>query len=59
MEDFVEKLMAKVGISREQADKVVALVKEHADDIPKWFASTSIGANVVDKLPDSVGKFFK
>jgi len=59
MEEFIEKLVAKVGISREQADKVVALIKEHADDIPKWIASTSIGGAVVDKLPDSVGKFFK
>jgi hypothetical protein len=59
MEDFIEKLVSKVGISREQADKVIALIKEHADDIPKWIASTDIGKNVVDKLPDSVGKFFK
>jgi hypothetical protein len=55
MEEFIEKLMTKVGLSREQADKVVDVVKEHADDIPKWVASSGIA----DKLPGGLGKYLK
>ena len=55
MEEFIEKLMTRVGLSREQAEKVVDVVKEHADEVPGWIASSGIA----DKLPGGLGKYFK
>ena len=59
MEEFVEKLITKVGLSKEQAEKVVDLVKEHAADVPKWLASSGIGKALADKLPGGLGGMFK
>ena len=58
MDEFVQQLVAKVGIDKATAEKVVAFVKEHADEIPKWLGQSG----VLDKLPgglgDKVGKLF-
>ncbi len=54
MEDLVEGLMQKVGLSKDQADKVVAFLKEHADEIPGLLAK----AGLKDKLPGGLDKLF-
>jgi len=51
MEEFIETLISKVGIDRATAEKVVNVVKEHADDIPKWLGKSG----VLDKLPGGLG----
>jgi len=51
MEAFVEGLMSKVGLDRATAEKVVAFVKDHANDVPKWLAQSG----VADKLPGGLG----
>jgi len=51
MEDFIQTLMAKVGLDRATAEKVVSFVKEHADEIPKWLGQSG----VLDKLPGGLG----
>jgi ABC-type proline/glycine betaine transport system substrate-binding protein len=51
---MIEKLMSKVGLDRDMAEKVGDFIKEHADDIPGWVAS----AGVKDKLPGGLGKLF-
>ena len=51
MEEFIETLITKVGIDRATAEKVVAVVKEHADDIPRWIGKSG----VLDKLPGGLG----
>ena len=51
MEEFVEGLMVKCGLSKEQADQVVDYVRENADKIPELIKDSG----VVDMLPDSIG----
>jgi hypothetical protein len=51
MEDFISGLTEKVGIDRATAEKVVAFIKDHADEIPGWLAQSGI----MDKLPGGLG----
>ena len=51
MEEFVEKLVAHVGIDRATADKVLAFLKDHAEDAVKWIQSSGLK----DKLPGGLG----
>jgi N-acetylglucosamine kinase-like BadF-type ATPase len=51
MEEFAEKLVAHVGIDRATADKVIAFLKDHADDAVKWLSQSG----VKDKLPGGLG----
>ena len=51
MEELVEKIMSKVGLDKENAEKVADFIKEHADDIPGWVAK----AGLKDKLPGGLG----
>ena len=51
MEEFVEGLMVKCGLTKEQADQVVDYVRENADKIPELIKDSG----VVDMLPDSIG----
>jgi len=51
MEEFVQKLVDKVGIDRATADKVVAFLKEHADDAVALLSKSGLK----DKLPGGLG----
>ena len=53
MDEFVNQLVAKVGIDKATAEKVVNFVKEHIDDIPQWIGKSEI----MDKLPLVGGLF--
>ena len=55
MEDLVNQLVAKVGIDKGTAEKVVNFLKEHATEIPKWLGENDIAKGVVDKLPGGLG----
>lgn len=52
MEDFVNKMVEKVGIDKATAEKVVAFLKDHADDAMNVLKSSA----VADKLPGGLGK---
>ncbi len=54
MEDFVEKMVEKVGIDKATAEKVIAFLKDHADDAVKYLQSSGLK----DKLPGPLGKLF-
>jgi len=54
MEELIENLMSKVGLSKDIAEKVADFIKEHADDIPGWVAK----AGLKDKLPGGLGGLF-
>lgn len=54
MEDFINQMVTKTGISKEQAEKVIAFLKEHATELPKLIGQ----AGVVDKLPGGLGGMF-
>ena len=51
MEELIAGLTEKVGIDKETAEKVVAFLKDHADDVPGWLAK----AGIADKLPGGLG----
>lgn len=58
MEDFIAKMTEKVGIDKSTAEKVMAFLKDHAEDAVKHIQSS----HLVDKLPgglgDKLGKLF-
>lgn len=54
MEDFVSKMVEKVGIDKATAEKVMDFLKEHADDAVKYLQSSGLK----DKLPGGLGKMF-
>jgi len=51
MEDFIKKMQDKCGIDRATADKVVAFMKDHAEDVTKFVADHG----VLDRLPGGLG----
>ena len=55
MNELMEGLVTKCGLSEEQGVKVVAYLKEHAHELPKLLGSTELGKGLVDKLPAGVG----
>ncbi len=54
MDDFMNQMIAKTGISKDQAEKVIAFLKEHATEVPKLLGS----AGIADKLPGGLGGMF-
>lgn len=54
MEEFVEGLMAKVGISEEQAKGVIEFLRENADKVPALLKDSGLAA----KLPGALGGLF-
>lgn len=54
MEEFVDKMVEKVGIDKETAHKVIAFLKDHSDDAIKYLQESGIK----DKLPGGIGKLF-
>ncbi len=54
MEDFVNKMVEKVGIVRATAEKVIAFLKDHADDAVAYLQKSGLK----DKLPGGLGKMF-
>ncbi len=51
MEDLLKGLMSKVGLGEDKAKDVIRFLQEHADEVPKWLASSGIA----DKLPGGIG----
>lgn len=54
MEDFISKMVEKVGIDKATAEKVVEFLKDHADDAMELIGKTGLK----DKLPGGLGKLF-
>lgn len=55
MEDLVNQLVAKVGIDKATAEKVVNFLKENATQIPKWLGENEMAKGMLDKLPGGLG----
>ena len=51
MEEFLQKMIDKVGIDRATAEKVVAFLKDHAEDAVNLLSKSG----VKDKLPGGLG----
>ena len=56
MEEFVNKLVEKVGIDKATAEKVVAFIKDHADEIPKLIGNDP--KSLMDNAGGMLGGFF-
>ena len=54
MDEFIAKMSEKVGIDKATAEKVVAFLKDHADDVAKYVTESGLK----DKLPGGLGKLF-
>ena len=50
MEQLVNQLMAKVGLDREKAEKVVEFLKENAHKVPEWLGGSDLAKGLMDKL---------
>jgi hypothetical protein len=51
MNELINGLMQKVGLSEEQAKKAVAFLKDNAQRVPGWLASSG----AADKIPGGLG----
>ena len=58
MEDFVNKMVEKVGIDKATAEKVVAFLKDHAEDAVKYLQSSGMADKLPGGLGDKLGKLF-
>jgi len=54
--DLIARLTEKCGISREQAEKVVAYLKEHSDEVVEYLGNSDTVKDMADKV--GLGKFF-
>ena len=59
MQEMVNGLMKKVGLSEDQAKQVVAYVKENAHKIPEWIGKNDMAKDLAGKLPGGMGDMFK
>jgi len=51
MEDFVAKMVEKVGIDKATAEKVLAFLKDHSDEALEYLKKSGLA----DKLPGGIG----
>ncbi|MGE0551648.1 MAG: hypothetical protein AB7O24_21290 [Kofleriaceae bacterium] len=55
MDEFINKMVEKVGIDKATAEKVIAFLKDHSDDAVKYLSSSG----ALEKLPGGVGDKLK
>ena len=55
MDELIKGLVAKAGLSEEQAAKVIEFLKENASNLPAWLGSGDIKGAIADKLPGGLG----
>ena len=58
MEDFVNKMVEKVGIDKATAEKVLAFLKDHADDAVAYLQKSGVADKLPGGLGDKLGKLF-
>jgi hypothetical protein len=58
MEEFVQKMVDKVGIDKATAMKVIDFLKEHADDAVKYIQQSGVADKLPGGLGDKLGKLF-
>lgn len=58
MEELVQQLVQKVGLSESQAQQVVEFLKANASKIPEWIGGSEMLESLKDKLPGGLGKLF-
>lgn len=58
MEDFVNKMVEKVGIDKATAEKVIAFLKDHADEAVTYLQKSGMADKLPGGLGDKLGKLF-
>jgi len=58
MDDFVQKMVDKVGIDKATAEKVINFLKEHADDAVEYLQKSGIANKLPGGIGDKLGKLF-
>ena len=58
MEEFIAKMVEKVGIDKATAEKVMDFLKEHADDAVEMLGKTGLADKLPGGLGDKLGKLF-
>jgi uncharacterized protein YajQ (UPF0234 family) len=56
MEEMIEGLMTKCGLSKEKAEQVFAFLKDNASKVPEWIQSDAV-KDVAKKIPGLGGMF--
>lgn len=56
MEEFLNGLKDKVGLSDEQATQVIEFIKDNADKITEFIPLDDLKDKLADKLPGGLGK---
>ncbi len=58
MDEFLNKMVDKVGIDKATAEKVMAFLKDNAGDAVKYLQSSGIADKLPGGLGDKLGKLF-
>lgn len=58
MEDLIEGLVTKVGLSKDQAHKVAHFLAENAEKVPEWLGKSDTLKKLGKKLPGPLGDMF-
>lgn len=58
MDELLNGLIQKAGLSREQAQQVIVFLKENAHRLPEWLGSSDLGKSLAGKLPGGLGGMF-
>jgi hypothetical protein len=58
MDEFVQKMFDKVGIDKATAEKVIAFLREHADEAVAYLQKSGIADKLPGGLGDKLGKLF-
>jgi hypothetical protein len=58
MDDFVDKMVNKVGIDKATAHKVIDFLKDHADEAVAYLQKSGIANKLPGGLGDKLGKLF-
>ena len=58
MDEFVQKMVDKVGIDKATAEKVINFLKEHADDALVYLQKSGLADKLPGGLGDKLGKLF-
>ena len=58
MEDFVNKMVEKVGIDKATAMKVIDFLKDHSDEALEYLKKSGVADKLPGGLGDKLGKLF-
>ena len=58
MEEFVDKMVAQVGIDKATAHKVIEFLKDHADEAVAYLQKSGLADKLPGGIGDKLGKLF-